>query len=71
MPTEVRAESVASVWKVCVQICEAVRAGDVLAILESMTMEIPVHAETAGTVRTAPVCEGESVTEGQLLLVLG
>ncbi|MBN9097886.1 MULTISPECIES: biotin/lipoyl-binding carrier protein [unclassified Pseudonocardia] len=71
MPAEVRAEIVASVWKVCVEVGEAVQPGDVLAILESMKMEIPVHAETAGTVRTLSVGEGESVSEGQLLFVLG
>lgn len=71
MPNEVRAEIVACVWKVCVEVGKAVQPGDVLAILESMKMEIPVYAETAGTVRTLSVSEGESVSEGQLLFVLG
>ena len=41
---------VANVWKVVVAEGDAVEEGDTLVILESMKMEIPVLAESAGTV---------------------
>mgnify|MGYP003353981659 CR=1 FL=1 len=49
---EIRAEITANVWKIVVEEGQAVAAGDEIAILESMKMEIPVVTETAGTVRT-------------------
>ena len=50
MAEEVRAEMVANVWKVVVAEGDSVADGDTLVILESMKMEIPVIAETAGTI---------------------
>ena len=46
----VRSDIAANVWKIEVAVGEAVREGAVLAILESMKMEIPVEAPSAGTV---------------------
>jgi biotin carboxyl carrier protein len=69
--TEVRAEMVANVWKTVVQQGDVVAEGDVLVVLESMKMEIPVLAECAGTVTALPVAEGSVVQEGDLLAVLG
>ena len=43
----------------------AVDAGQVIMLIESMKMEIPVEAEAAGTLSEVLVEEGESVTEGQ------
>jgi len=42
-----------------------VDAGQVIMLIESMKMEIPVEAEAAGTLSEVLVEEGESVTEGQ------
>ena len=58
------------VWKLEVAAGDAVAADQVLMILESMKMEIPVQAPSAGTVKEIRVNEGEAVTEGQTLLVL-
>ena len=45
--------------------------GDTLVILESMKMEIPVLAETAGTLSTQlAVAEGDVVQEGDLIAVI-
>ena len=63
---EVRAEMVANVWKVLVADGDAVADGDTLVILESMKMEIPVLAESAGTV-SGLVAEGSVVQEGDLI----
>ncbi|MGH3804846.1 MAG: biotin/lipoyl-binding carrier protein, partial [Pseudonocardiaceae bacterium] len=50
MTEEIRAEMVASVWKIVVAEGDAVSGGDPLVILESMKMEIPVLSEVDGTV---------------------
>jgi len=68
--TEVRAEMVANVWKVVASAGDTVADGDTLVILESMKMEIPVLAETAGTVATLAVNEGDVVQEGDLIAVI-
>lgn len=67
---EVRAEMAATVWKVVAQEGQQVGPDDVLLILESMKMEIPVMAEKAGTVRALPVAEGALVREGDVLAVI-
>ena len=59
-----------SVWKVEVVAGQTVAAGDVLMIVESMKMEIPVESPSAGTVRDLLVAEGEAVPGGQWLLSL-
>jgi acetyl-CoA carboxylase biotin carboxyl carrier protein len=47
-----------------------VEEGDTLVILESMKMEMPVEAEDEGTVREIRCEEGQSVSEGETLVVL-
>ena len=66
---EVRAEMVASVWKVVVAEGDTVADGDILVILESMKMEIPVLAENAGIVSEL-VAEGSTVDEGDLIALV-
>ncbi len=65
--TEIRAELVGNVWKVEAQPGDQVEEDDVLLILESMKMEIPVTAPSAGTVREILVKEEDVVQEGQVL----
>jgi acetyl-CoA carboxylase biotin carboxyl carrier protein len=67
---EVRAEMVANVWKIVVQQGDAVTDGDTLVILESMKMEIPVVAESSGTVSELRVEEGQVVQEGDVIAVI-
>ena len=50
---------------------DAVQAGETLLVLESMKMEMPLEAETGGTVREVLCREGQSVIEGDVLMVLG
>ena len=71
MADEIRAEMVANVWKVVVAAGDAVNDGDTVVILESMKMEIPVIAETDGTVTELAVAEGDVVQEGDLIAVIG
>jgi acetyl-CoA carboxylase biotin carboxyl carrier protein len=67
---EVRSEMVANVWKVVVQLGQAVAAGDALVILESMKMEIPVESPSAGTIREIRVEEGSVVQEGDVIAIV-
>jgi biotin carboxyl carrier protein len=70
MADEIRAEMVANVWKVVAAAGDAVADGDTLVILESMKMEIPVLAESAGRVASINVDEGDVVQEGDLIAVV-
>ena len=67
---EVRAEMVANVWKVVAAEGADVDDGDTLVILESMKMEIPVIAETSGTLAELHVAEGDVVQDGDLIAVI-
>ena len=70
MPTRVRSDMVANVWKVSVAVGDAVSQGDTIVILESMKTEIPVEAPHDGTVTEVLVAEGGSVAEGDVIAVL-
>jgi biotin carboxyl carrier protein len=61
---------VANVWKVVKATGETVEEGDTLVILESMKMEIPVVAESAGVLKELVVNEGDVVQEGDLIAVI-
>ncbi|MEM8925379.1 MAG: acetyl-CoA carboxylase biotin carboxyl carrier protein subunit [Actinomycetota bacterium] len=67
---EIRAEIAATVWTIDVEVGAAVAADDELMILESMKMEIPVEAPSAGTVRAIHVAPGDRIVEDQLLVTL-
>ncbi|MDG2048522.1 MAG: acetyl-CoA carboxylase biotin carboxyl carrier protein subunit [Myxococcota bacterium] len=67
---EVLAEIAGSVFKVEKNVNDSVEGEDVLLILESMKMEIPVEAPIAGKILEIRVNEGDSVEEGQVLAVL-
>jgi acetyl-CoA carboxylase biotin carboxyl carrier protein len=71
MAEEIRAEMVANVWKITTAIGAEVSEGDTLMILESMKMEIPVVAESGGTISQIAVNEGDVVQEGDLIAVIG
>ena len=67
---DVPAHITGTVWKIEKKPGDAVSAGDVLVILESMKMEMPVEAEDPGVVKEIVVEEGQSVSEGDTLVVL-
>ncbi len=71
MPTDVRSHITGIVWKVEVSEGEAVELDQLLVVLESMKMEIPVEAPGPGRVERVVVSAGQSVEEGDLLLTLG
>jgi acetyl-CoA carboxylase biotin carboxyl carrier protein len=49
---------------------DTVEEGDTVVILESMKMEMPVEAEDEGRVTEILCQEGQSVSEGDALVVL-
>ncbi len=68
--TDVRTELTANVWQVHVEVGQVVAEGDVLVILESMKMEIPVESPRAGTVTDVRVKPDDVVQDGDILVVL-
>jgi acetyl-CoA carboxylase biotin carboxyl carrier protein len=67
----VESEVTGSVWKVVVATGDSVEAGDVLLILESMKMEIPLESPVAGRISELLVKPQDVVEEGQVLVVIG
>lgn len=67
---EVESEVTGKVWKVEVGVGDRVAAGDILVILESMKMEIPVESPQAGTVAELRVSADEPVQEDQVVAVI-
>ncbi|MFT3801062.1 MAG: acetyl-CoA carboxylase biotin carboxyl carrier protein subunit [Burkholderiaceae bacterium] len=67
----VTAEVAGTVWKNLVQVGQQVEADQELMILESMKMEIPVHAPQAGTITAVLVAEQDAISEEQPLLRIG
>jgi acetyl-CoA carboxylase biotin carboxyl carrier protein len=59
-----------TVWTIDVEVGDTVDEGDVVAVLESMKMEMPVESELAGTVAEVLCAAGQPVEEGQPLVRL-
>ncbi len=57
-----------TVFKIRVAVGEQVAAEQELIVLEAMKMESPIYAHAAGTVAAILVKEGDSVSEGQVLI---
>jgi acetyl-CoA carboxylase biotin carboxyl carrier protein len=68
---DVPAHITGTVWKIEKKVGDAVVSGDVLIILESMKMEMPIEAPEDGVVKEIRCKETDSVSEGQVLVVLG
>lgn len=68
--TTVSSEVTGSVWKVEKAVGDEVAAGEVIMILESMKMEIPVEAPAKGKLVELMVAPDEAVEEDQALCVI-
>ena len=64
---DVESEVTGNVWKILLEVGAQVAAGDVIMILESMKMEIPVEANAAGTVAEILVQPEDQVEEDQVV----
>lgn len=65
--SELVAEMVANVLRVEAEEGATVAPGDIVVLLESMKMEIPVMSEVAGVVTAIKVDAGDVVQEGDVL----
>ncbi|MBO0855391.1 MAG: biotin/lipoyl-binding carrier protein [Nocardia sp.] len=70
MAEEVHAEMVSTVFEIVAREGAPVREGDTLVLLESMKMEIPVVAESDGTVASINVVPGDVLQKGDLIAVI-
>ena len=70
MPTNISAHITGTVWKIEVKVGDSVTEGQVCVILESMKMETPVEAPSAGKVQKIACTEAQAVNEGDVLLTL-
>ena len=66
----IKTEIQAVIWKISVEIGQKVDIDDVLVILESMKMEIPIESKYSGIVKQILVKEGDNVNEGQEIIIL-
>lgn len=71
MAEDIRAEIVAVVLEIVVSEGDEVAKNDVVVLLESMKMEIPVLTEFAGTVTKVNVAVGDVIQAGDLIAVIG
>ena len=67
---QVKSEIAGSVWKIIAETGADLAADDVIVILESMKMEIPVVAPKAGKLTDIHVAEGDMIGEGQLIATI-
>jgi biotin carboxyl carrier protein len=67
---EVASEVTGNVWKIEKSVGDTVEVDDVIMILESMKMEIPVEAPCAGTIKELLVAEKDAVEEDQVVAII-
>ena len=67
---EVESEVTGNVWKILLEVGADVAEGDVIMILESMKMEIPVESPAAGKLVELKVSAEYQVEEDQVVAVV-
>ena len=67
---EVESEVTGNVWKILLEVGVDVAEGDVIMILESMKMEIPVESPAAGKLVELKVSAEDQVEEDQVVAVV-
>jgi acetyl-CoA carboxylase biotin carboxyl carrier protein len=70
MATEVVAQIAGNVWKIERAVGDRVDEEEVILIIESMKMEIPVEAPCSGRLVDMRVVEGDAIEEGAILAVI-
>jgi len=68
--SEIPAPITGNVWKILAAPGDRVEPEQLVAIIESMKLEIPVEAESEGTIARVLVAEGDAVSEGDALFEL-
>jgi acetyl-CoA carboxylase biotin carboxyl carrier protein len=67
---EIQSEVTGTVWKIEMNVGDDIVDGDIIMILESMKMEIPVISTEDGKLAEILVKEEEPVSEGQTVAVV-
>ncbi len=67
---KVAAHITGTVAKIEKKLGDTVKAGDVVVVIESMKMEMPVEATEGGKVKEVRCTEGQPVSEGDVLVVI-
>ena len=67
---EVESEVTGNVWKILLEVGADVAEGDVIMILESMKMEIPVESPAVGKLVELKVSAEDQVEEDQVVAVV-
>lgn len=67
---KIASEITGTVWKIEMTTGSRIEEDDVIMILESMKMEIPVLAPEAGVLKEITIAEGANVSEGQTLAII-
>jgi acetyl-CoA carboxylase biotin carboxyl carrier protein len=67
---KIKSEVTGSVWKIEKQVGDAIASGDIIMLIESMKMEIPVISEDSGTLSEILVKQGDSVAEGGVVAIV-
>ena len=67
---EVESEVTGNVWKILLEVGADVAEGDVIMILESMKMEIPVESPATGKLVELKVSAEDQVEEDQVVAVV-
>ena len=70
MAHKVLAPITGTIWKITSSVGSQHAEEDTVIIMESMKMEMPVEATASGTVKEVRVREGQSVAEGQVVVIL-
>jgi acetyl-CoA carboxylase biotin carboxyl carrier protein len=70
MAVDVAAHITGTVWEIRVEVGDTVAEEQVLVVLESMKMEMPVESPAAGVIASIVVEKGQAVEEGEVLLTL-
>jgi acetyl-CoA carboxylase biotin carboxyl carrier protein len=64
---DIKAHITGTVWKIEAKIGDELEEDEVVMILESMKMEMPIEAPADGTLTEILVAEGDAVQEGQVV----
>jgi biotin carboxyl carrier protein len=69
--TAIKAPLPGTINAINVKVGDKVGIGDVIIVLEAMKMQNNIEAETAGTVTSVLVNQGDTVMEGAVMLTIG
>jgi len=66
----IKSEMAGTLLEVKVEVGDSISAGQEVAVVESMKMEVPLQAAVAGVVKTVHKAAGDFLNEGETLIEL-